>query len=304
MAPGRREAIVLSYRNPKQFRASGRGVDSVGPERERVGVDDPLGVRFSPSRGGSRISLLLSSPGQTAASPTAGQTATRTAERGGSLSGEVPEGRTVGCRTRRPGCLGNRPKGTTAVIVKNGTGPADSFGMYCCGHCRDLHFASDQARRCAEQGQDWVPQAEAEIHRQARRGPLRWACKLMLRASQPWTPSERTLWRALKELLPDNTLLPQWWLPKTDYRVDFLIPEIGLIIEVDGNSHSGRVGCDRLRSADMRALAYDVFRVDSADVMAHADLIAQQVAFRIETELDALPIESEDLTWESSLVGS
>jgi len=54
----------------------------------------------------------------------------------------------------------------------------------------------------------------------------------------------------------------------------------------------------------MRALAYDVFRVDSADVMAHADLIARQVAFRIETELDALPIESEDLTWESSLVGS
>lgn len=167
--------------------------------------------------------------------------------------------------------------------------------MFRCGHCRDLHYASDQARRCAACGQDWIPQADEEALRLAERGPLPWDYKMAVRDGQPWTTSERALWRALKRVMPDEPVLAQWWLPETEYRVDFLIPAIGLVIEVDGASHCDRVGCDRLRSAHIRAQGYDIFRVDSADVMAQSERITLQVAFRIETEREGVPLQGRDV---------
>lgn len=118
---------------------------------------------------------------------------------------------------------------------------------------------------------------------------------MAVRDDQPWTTSERAMWRALKRAMPDEPVLAQWWLPGTDYRADFLIPAIDMIIEVDGPSHSDRVGCDRLRSAGIRALGYEIFRVDAADVMTQADRIAQQVAFHIETEREAFPLQGRDV---------
>lgn len=167
--------------------------------------------------------------------------------------------------------------------------------MYRCGHCQDLHFASDQARRCAACGQDWIPQADAEAQRQAELGPLPWDYMRAVRDGQPWTPSERALWRALKRLMPDEPVLAQWWLRGTRYRVDYLIPAISLAIEVDGSSHLDRVGCDRLRSAVIRAQGYAIFRVDSTDVMAWGERIAQQIVFRIETEREGLPLQGRDV---------
>jgi hypothetical protein len=40
----------------------------------------------------------------------------------------------------------------TELGVKIGSLDTDASRMYQCGHCKDLHFASEQARRCWELG--------------------------------------------------------------------------------------------------------------------------------------------------------
>jgi very-short-patch-repair endonuclease len=164
--------------------------------------------------------------------------------------------------------------------------------VFRCGYCHDLHFATDQARRCAACGRDWVTDAEAEARRQEARGPVPWEWKIAVRSSQAWTPTERALWRVLKDALSPDTLFSQWWLNGTHYRVDFLVRPIGLVVEVDGRLHRGREGQDRLRSADIHAQGFDIFRVDADDVRRHADIVTAQVVFRFETELEELPVES------------
>jgi very-short-patch-repair endonuclease len=78
----------------------------------------------------------------------------------------------------------------------------------------------------------------------------------------------------------------QWWLDELDFLVDFLIPDARLVIEVDGPSHEGREGEDRVRSVYIRHAAYDIARASSDDVMARADHIAAQIAFRVHARLD------------------
>ncbi len=160
--------------------------------------------------------------------------------------------------------------------------------MYRCHHCEDLHFAADQARQCAACGGDWIPGAIDEAKRKARRGPVPWLTKMAFRSRQRWTDSERRLWACLRAALPGQEIHPQWCLPGCDYRVDFLISALGLVVEVDGESHRGREGADRLRSLDLRALGYDVARATAEHVQRDAAFIVSQLTFRIDTHL-ALP---------------
>ena len=144
--------------------------------------------------------------------------------------------------------------------------------MYLCHHCKDRHFAADQARNCAEVGDDWIPGAVEEVLRQAERGPVSWWYKMTIRKQQQkWTTSERALWRALKRVLPRGALRYQWWISGCGYRVDFVIPSVRLVIEVDGSSHDGRDGADRLRSMDIGDLNYEIARATVEDVMRDAD---------------------------------
>jgi hypothetical protein len=113
--------------------------------------------------------------------------------------------------------------------VKSAEALADLVGVYRCYHCKDLHFATDQAWRCAACGEDWVPDAVEEAERQARRGPVPWRYKMAVRIRQSWTATERMLWRSLRGAAPNEEILHQWWLPGCDYRVDFLLPSIDLV---------------------------------------------------------------------------
>ena len=154
--------------------------------------------------------------------------------------------------------------------------------MYRCFHCEELHFSSDQAWCCADCGQDWLPGAIAEAERQLRRGPVPWWYKMAVRVRQPWTTSERALWNSLHRALVSEPIYSQWWLPGLDYRVDFLLPRPGLVVEVDGGSHRQKEGADRLRSLDIRANGYEVLRATRTDVMQDPDGIAAQIAFRVQ----------------------
>jgi very-short-patch-repair endonuclease len=151
--------------------------------------------------------------------------------------------------------------------------------MYKCFHCGDLHFLSDQARRCAESGLEWVPDAVREARRQRERGRVPWQYKMEARRRSSRTGSERELWRALNERLPGKVFFAEWWLDECDYRVDFLVTH-RLVIEVDGDSHRGREGEDRYRSAEIRAYGYEVARATAEHVLADADGIATQILFR------------------------
>ena len=150
--------------------------------------------------------------------------------------------------------------------------------VYRCFHCDDLHFVAAQARRCAEVGDGWVGAAYADWQRGSNRGELPWPKKMEYRR-QPRMPSERKMWRALREVFSFEAVRQQWCIPLTNYRVDFLIgPD--LILEVDGRSHIGREGADRLRSIVLRARGYTVARVRAEDVNTAADRIAAVLAFR------------------------
>lgn len=155
--------------------------------------------------------------------------------------------------------------------------------MYRCGHCGDLHFSSDQARRCADVPDVWIIDADMRARDEERRGPLPAIVKRRLRKRNGSTPSERLLRDRLGLHLRRQDFLAQWWPGDCDYLVDFYFPEIELIVEVDGESHLGREGHDRHRSAVLREKGFVVARVSAQHVMTAADDVAARIAFRVET---------------------
>lgn len=161
--------------------------------------------------------------------------------------------------------------------------------MYRCAHCRDLHIAADQARGCSEHDDHWYEDALAEVERILERGPIAWEVKRVMRDDLQWTWPERRLWSALREVLPPDSLRSQWWIPGCDYRVDLLVVPLGLVIEVDGASHEGRAGADRIRSSAIRSQGYDILRVTNDDIGEDADRIAFLVSERMFSELGLTP---------------
>lgn len=104
------------------------------------------------------------------------------------------------------------------------------------------------------------------------------------------------MWSALTRELPRDAICHHWWVPPTDYMVDFLIAPARVIVEVDGPSHLGREGADRLRAHRLRKLKYDIVRVRNEDVASDAGRIAAALAFRAAKAVAADPIEVEALS--------
>lgn len=61
------------------------------------------------------------------------------------------------------------------------------------------------------------------------------------------------------------------------YIVDFFAPELGLIIEIDGNSHFNKGNSDRIRQDKLEALCYTVVRFSEGDVINNFDEVHQQI---------------------------
>jgi very-short-patch-repair endonuclease len=163
--------------------------------------------------------------------------------------------------------------------------PGRYDGMYRCWHCRDLHFAAEQARRCVELDDAWVEGFLRESDRLFDSSPLPWDLKTEWRKNQEPTESEQTLLTHLGDRLHREHFRVQWWLDEHDYRVDFAVLPARLVVEVDGPSHRGREGRDRLRSMLMRASGYEIARASADDVLTRPGHIASQVAFRVSTAL-------------------
>lgn len=69
--------------------------------------------------------------------------------------------------------------------------------------------------------------------------------------------------------------------PIYHFIVDFFAPEIGLIIEIDGNSHINKGGYDRYREDKLVSLGYTVIRFKEGDVVWNMDVVSEQVRHAI-----------------------
>ncbi|HLP57130.1 MAG TPA: endonuclease domain-containing protein [Fluviicola sp.] len=63
--------------------------------------------------------------------------------------------------------------------------------------------------------------------------------------------------------------------------VDFFAPEIGLIIEIDGNSHVNKGEYDRYREDKLRSLGYELIRFSESDVIWNMDNVHAQITHAI-----------------------
>lgn len=155
--------------------------------------------------------------------------------------------------------------------------------MYRCFHCRDLHVVADQARECSISDDAWFADALVEVDRILQRGPIPWDVKRAMRDETEWTLPERRMWNALNRELPGE-IRSQWWVPGCDYRVDLFIPAASIAVEVDGASHAGRAGADRLRSSVLRSHGVTIVRIPNALAMSEAEHLAERVARRARAE--------------------
>ena len=93
------------------------------------------------------------------------------------------------------------------------------------------------------------------------------------------TPAEQRLWRHLR-----NRQLCGWKFrrqaPIDPYIVDFLCFEAGLIVEVDGATHSTdeELSYDAARTAFLDRKGFAVFRITNDDLRNDADMVLHAIA--------------------------
>jgi very-short-patch-repair endonuclease len=87
------------------------------------------------------------------------------------------------------------------------------------------------------------------------------------------TPSEQKLWSEIAGCWLGVRFRRQ--VPIGRYVVDFLAPQVRLVVEVDGEYHSRRKGLDARRDEALRRWGYHVLRLD-------AELVEREVAVAVE----------------------
>ena len=76
--------------------------------------------------------------------------------------------------------------------------------------------------------------------------------------------------------------------------VDFFAPELGLIIEIDGNSHFNKGDYDKRRQDKLEALGYTFIRFSEGDVIHNYDEIHTQIYHVIHCLLEEKTIAKND----------
>src|SRR5690606_38711800 len=90
------------------------------------------------------------------------------------------------------------------------------------------------------------------------------------------TPAERRFWALIHPWRDTAGPLGWHWrrqAPVGPYVVDFICKRIGLVVEIDGDSHYDAAGIahDARRTAFLAGLGYRVLRFTNDDVMDNAD---------------------------------
>lgn len=92
--------------------------------------------------------------------------------------------------------------------------------------------------------------------------------------------AEKLLWKAmLSRKQTGERFLRQ--RPIDQFIVDFFAPEIGLIIEIDGNSHANKGEYDRYREDKLKSLGYELLRFSEGEVINNLDEVHRQLMHTI-----------------------
>ena len=96
------------------------------------------------------------------------------------------------------------------------------------------------------------------------------------------TRAEKLLWYELRDLKSQGIKFRRQY-PIGPYVADFVCPAVRLVIEVDGDSHEHTASRrhDANRDAYLRALGYEILRVDEPDVIHSAWHVAQMAKSKI-----------------------
>jgi len=100
------------------------------------------------------------------------------------------------------------------------------------------------------------------------------------RLRRDMTPTERVVWGVLRARgLRGFKFRRQ--IPVGPFIVDFLCVEAGLIIEVDGDTHSHQVAYDRRRTLYLETQGYRVVRIANRDVRENLQGVLQFIVTKL-----------------------
>jgi very-short-patch-repair endonuclease len=92
--------------------------------------------------------------------------------------------------------------------------------------------------------------------------------------------AEKLLWKAtLSRKQTGERFLRQ--RPIDQFIVDFFAPEIGLIIEIDGNSHTNKGEYDRYREDKLKSFGDELLRFSEGEVINNLDEVHRQLMHTI-----------------------
>ncbi|MDR3445201.1 MULTISPECIES: endonuclease domain-containing protein [unclassified Dyella] len=90
------------------------------------------------------------------------------------------------------------------------------------------------------------------------------------------TDAEQLLWHRLR-----NRRLQGWKFRRQhqidQYIVDFLCPDAGLIVELDGGQHGDQMAYDDARSKKLSGMGYRVLRFWNNDVLKNTDSVLEAI---------------------------
>jgi very-short-patch-repair endonuclease len=97
--------------------------------------------------------------------------------------------------------------------------------------------------------------------------------------SESVSRAEKYIWKALlsRRQLSNVRFLRQ--RPIDRFIVDFFAPEIGLIIELDGSSHTNKGDYDRYREDRLKSLGFELIRFSEGEVIQDIDSIGTRLQF-------------------------
>jgi very-short-patch-repair endonuclease len=89
-------------------------------------------------------------------------------------------------------------------------------------------------------------------------------------------PAEAILWAVLRNRQLEGFKFRRQF-SVLRYVVDFCCLEAKLVVELDGDSHSERIGYDLNRTDELRRAGLEVLRFENPDVFDHTDLVLEKI---------------------------
>lgn len=88
--------------------------------------------------------------------------------------------------------------------------------------------------------------------------------------------AEKFIWKVLLSRKQSGYLVKRQ-RPILNFIVDFFIPDLGLIIEIDGSSHLNKGSYDSYRQEKLQGIGYEIIRFSEGEVLTNISDIELQL---------------------------